>query len=66
MPTAFVVSERVPSFRFEFLGKWDERYGHLRTTPVWDVGLRLIRAELPPGRREGYLQPRRGLQPKKS
>ena len=27
-------------------GKWDERYGHLRTTPVWDVGLRLIRAEL--------------------
>lgn len=29
-------------------GKWDERYGHLRTTPVWDVGLRLIRAELQP------------------
>jgi len=28
-------------------GKWDERYGHLRTTPAWDVGLRLIRAELP-------------------
>ena len=27
-------------------GKWDERYGHLRTTPVWVVGLRLIRAEL--------------------
>lgn len=27
-------------------GKWDERYGHLRTTPEWDVGLRLIRAEL--------------------
>jgi SAM-dependent methyltransferase len=26
-------------------GKWDERYGHLRTTPVWDVGLRLIRAD---------------------
>jgi len=29
-------------------GKWDERYGHLRTTPVWDVGLRLIRAEVGP------------------
>jgi SAM-dependent methyltransferase len=29
-------------------GKWDERYGHLRTTPVWDVGLRLVRAELQP------------------
>jgi SAM-dependent methyltransferase len=28
-------------------GAWDERYGHLRTTPEWDVGLRLIRAELP-------------------
>jgi SAM-dependent methyltransferase len=26
-------------------GKWDARYGHLRTTPVWDVGLRLIRAD---------------------
>jgi SAM-dependent methyltransferase len=37
-------------------GKWDERYGHLRTTPAWDVGLRLIRAELPvhqPGYRAG-------------
>ena len=30
-------------------GKWDERHGHLRTTPVWDVGLRLIRAELQSG-----------------
>jgi SAM-dependent methyltransferase len=29
-------------------GTWDERYGHLRTTPAWDVGLRLIRAELRP------------------
>ena len=28
-------------------GKWDERYGHLRTTRELDVGLRLIRAELP-------------------
>ena len=29
-------------------GEWDRRYGHLRTTPAWDVGLRLVRAELPP------------------
>jgi SAM-dependent methyltransferase len=28
-------------------GEWDKRYGHLRTRPEWDVGLRLIRAELP-------------------
>jgi len=28
-------------------GAWDERYGHLRTTSEWNVGLRLIRAELP-------------------
>jgi SAM-dependent methyltransferase len=27
-------------------GAWDDRHGHLRTTPEWDVGLRLIRAEL--------------------
>lgn len=27
-------------------GAWDERYGHLRSTPDLDVGLRLIRAEL--------------------
>jgi SAM-dependent methyltransferase len=27
-------------------GAWDERYGYLRTTQEWDVGLRLIRAEL--------------------
>ena len=27
-------------------GAWDERYGHLRKAPTWDVGLRLIRAEL--------------------
>jgi SAM-dependent methyltransferase len=30
-------------------GAWDERYGHLRSTPEWDVGLRLIRAELRSG-----------------
>jgi SAM-dependent methyltransferase len=24
-------------------GRWDERYGHLRTTPELDIGLRLIR-----------------------
>lgn len=33
-------------------GKWDERYGHLRTTPACDVGLRLIRAELHPQRED--------------
>ena len=27
-------------------GDWDRRYGHLRTTPECDVGLRLIAAEL--------------------
>ena len=27
-------------------GAWDARHGQLRTTPEWDVGLRLIRAEL--------------------
>lgn len=29
-------------------GEWDRRYGHLRTTPEFDVGLRLVRAELAP------------------
>jgi SAM-dependent methyltransferase len=28
-------------------GVWDERHGRLRTTPTLDVGLRLIRVELP-------------------
>ncbi len=27
-------------------GAWDARYGHLRTTPEYDVGLRLITADL--------------------
>jgi SAM-dependent methyltransferase len=27
-------------------GKWDERHGPLRDAPAWDVGLRLVRAEL--------------------
>jgi SAM-dependent methyltransferase len=27
-------------------GAWDERYGHLRTTPERDVGLRIVRSEL--------------------
>jgi SAM-dependent methyltransferase len=31
-------------------GAWDERYGHLRKAKVWDVGLRLVQAELLPGR----------------
>lgn len=32
-------------------GEWDRRYGHLRTTPEWDVGLRIVRAELGQDRR---------------
>jgi SAM-dependent methyltransferase len=27
-------------------GEWDRRYGHLRTTPEYDAGLRLLTAEL--------------------
>ncbi len=27
-------------------GKWDERYGHLRTQATLDIGLRLVKAEL--------------------
>jgi hypothetical protein len=27
-------------------GRWDEKYGHLRTQSELDIGLRLIRAEL--------------------
>ena len=27
-------------------GEWDKRYGHLRTTPEYDAGLRLLTAEL--------------------
>lgn len=27
-------------------GRWDERFGHLRTLPELDIGLRLVRAEL--------------------
>ena len=27
-------------------GEWDRRHGHLRATPEFDVGLRLVRAEL--------------------
>lgn len=30
-------------------GAWDERHGHLRTRATWDVGLRLLRAELSAG-----------------
>lgn len=32
-------------------GAWDARYGHLRTTPELDVGLRLVHAELLSSRR---------------
>lgn len=27
-------------------GRWDERFGHLRTLPELDIGMRLIREEL--------------------
>jgi hypothetical protein len=27
-------------------GAWDKRYGHLRTTPEYDAGLRLITSEV--------------------
>jgi SAM-dependent methyltransferase len=30
-------------------GDWDERYGHLRHMPTLDVGLRIVRAEMPYG-----------------
>jgi SAM-dependent methyltransferase len=29
-------------------GDWDERYGHLRATPSWDVGLRVVQASSGP------------------
>jgi SAM-dependent methyltransferase len=44
---AAVSKRALDSLRYDLeSGRWDERYGHLRTTPEWDVGLRLIRAEL--------------------
>jgi hypothetical protein len=30
-------------------GKWDARYGHLRTHATLDIGLRLVKAELREG-----------------
>jgi SAM-dependent methyltransferase len=33
-------------------GRWDARYGHLRSAAELDVGLRLIRAEPPPAKRQ--------------
>jgi SAM-dependent methyltransferase len=45
---ASVVSRALRQLRADLAsGKWDERYGHLRTTPAWDVGLRLIQADTP-------------------
>jgi SAM-dependent methyltransferase len=44
-------AERAVDHRREDLasGAWDERHGHLRATREWDVGLRLIGAELSRG-----------------
>lgn len=39
MPTAFVVRERVPSFRFEFLGGLDRPNGLTSATPEFPSGV---------------------------
>jgi SAM-dependent methyltransferase len=44
---ADVVAKAVADLRRDLAsGAWDARYGHLRTTPEYDAGLRLITAEL--------------------
>lgn len=44
-----VVSRAIDRLRRDLAsGEWDERYGHLRATPAYDVGLRLVTAELGP------------------
>jgi SAM-dependent methyltransferase len=44
---ADVVARAIDDLRRDLAsGDWDERYGHLRTTPEYDAGLRLITAEL--------------------
>jgi SAM-dependent methyltransferase len=44
---ADVVSRAVEDLRRDLeSGVWDLRYGHLRTTPAYDAGLRVITAEL--------------------
>ena len=42
-----VVTKAIDALRRDLAsGAWDQRYGHLRTTPEYDAGLRLITAEL--------------------
>jgi hypothetical protein len=44
---ADIVTKAIDDLRRDLAsGKWDQRYGHLRTTPEYDAGLRLITAEL--------------------
>jgi SAM-dependent methyltransferase len=44
---AEIVTRAVDDLRQDLSsGEWDKRYGHLRTTPEYDAGLRLIRCEL--------------------
>jgi SAM-dependent methyltransferase len=44
---ADVVTKAIDNLRRDLAsGEWDQRYGHLRTTPEYDAGLRLITAEL--------------------
>ena len=44
---ADVVARAVDDLRRDLAsGEWDARYGHLRTLPEYDAGLRLITSEL--------------------
>ena len=44
---ADVVARAIADLRRDLAsGDWDKRYGHLRTTPEYDAGLRLIASEL--------------------
>jgi SAM-dependent methyltransferase len=44
---ADVVARAIDDLRRDLAsGDWDERYGHFRTTPDYDAGLRLITSEL--------------------
>lgn len=46
---AGVVTRAIDDLRQDLAsGEWDKRYGHLRTTPEYDAGLRLLTAELYP------------------
>jgi hypothetical protein len=44
---ADVVARAIDDLRQDLAsGEWDTRYGHLRTTPEYDTGLRLITSQL--------------------